>query len=55
MNYFDILSDSHLNCIFETGLCIENKRKVSIKRWPGGTTEDMIDLVKPITPALEAA
>ena len=48
IQFYELLGDSHLNNIYENGLCKENIRQVNIKRWSGGSTEDMLDLIKPI-------
>ena len=48
IQFYEILGDSHLNNIYENGLSKENIRHVNIKRWSGGSTEDMLDLIKPI-------
>ena len=43
--YIELIGDSHLNAINERGLS-KMDRKVNIRRWSGGGTEDMINLVK---------
>ena len=45
--YYELIGDSHFNNIHENGLRKEN-RKVNIRRWSGGGTQDMMDLVKPV-------
>ena len=46
--FVEVIGDSHLNAINENGLnSKERNRKVKVRRWPGGSVEDMCDLVKP--------
>lgn len=46
-SYIELIGDSHLNNVAENGLRSET-REVKIKRWSGGNTEDMLDIIKPI-------
>ena len=45
--YYELIGDSHLNNIFENGLRTKD-RKVNIKRWQGGQSVDMLDILKPL-------
>ena len=45
--YYEFIGDSHLNNIFENGLRTKD-RKVNIKRWQGGHSVDMLDILKPL-------
>ena len=45
--YVEIIGDSHLNAINENGLNSKDRnRRVKVRKWSGGSVEDMCDLVK---------
>ena len=45
--YYELIGDSHMNNIYENGLRTK-ERKVNIKRWQGGKSVDMLDIIKPL-------
>ena len=42
--YYELIGDSHLINIYENGLRTK-ERKVNIKRWQGGKSVDMLDII----------